>query len=99
MTSFSALWQGFIIMVVSIVIGVLMSVAGGVILDSLTDEFTLTGIYDVPPEWDSLGQINLLTNIYYFIMYLIPLIGIVNFFITVFKRQRYDRFVNVYGRE
>ncbi len=99
MTSFSALWQGFIIMVISIVIGVLMSFAGGVVIDTMIDGFTLAGVFDVPAEWDSLGRVNLLVNIYFFIMYLIPLIGIGNFFITVFKRQKYDKFANIYERD
>lgn len=96
MTSFASVWQGFVIMVVSIVIGVMMSFAGGIVVDSLIDGFTVAGVYDVPAAWDSTGRINTLVNIYYFTMYLIPIIGIAVFITTVFKRQRYDQYGTIY---
>lgn len=96
MTSFAAVWQGFVIMIISIVIGVLMSFAGGTVIDSTVDGFTSAGVYDVPAGWDTTRQINILINIYYFIMYLIPTIGIAIFLTTVVKRQKYDRYGNIY---
>lgn len=96
MTSFSAVWQGFIIMIVTIVIGVMMSLAGGTILDGLVDGFTMAGVYDVPAEWDQSGTINLVINLYYFLMYVIPLLGVAIFLVTIHQRKRYDRYGDEY---
>jgi hypothetical protein len=83
-------------MAVAIVIGILMSFAGGTVIDTMVDGFTAAGVYDVPAAWDSTGRVNTLINLYYFVMYLIPLIGIAIFFTTVLKRQKYDRYGNIY---
>lgn len=96
MTSFSAVWQGFVIMVVTIVIGVMMSLAGGTILDALVDGFMLAGVYDVPAEWDQSGTINLAINLYYFLMYVIPVMGVAIFVVTIHQRKRYDRYGDDY---
>mgnify|MGYP001159299576 FL=1 len=96
MTSFSAVWQGFIIMIVTIAVGVMMSFAGGTILDTLVDGFTIAGVYDVPAEWDQSGTINLAINLYYFLMYVIPLLGVAIFVVTLHQRKRYDRYGDDY---
>jgi len=83
-------------MVVSIVIGVVMSFAGGMTLDTMIDGFTGAGVFDVPPEWNSVGRVNMLINIYFALMYLIPVIGIGVFVVTILKRQRYDRYGDPY---
>jgi len=92
MTNFASVWQGFVIMIVTILIGFTMSFAGGVILDTIIDAFAMGGFYTVPAIWDPKSKINLLVNLYYFLMYLIPLIGISSFVVTILKRQKYDRF-------
>ncbi len=97
MTSFSAVWQGFIIMIVTITIGVMMSFAGGTILDGLVDGFTMAGVYDVPAEWDQSGTINLVINLYYFLMYVIPVMGVAIFLVTIHQRKRYDRYGDEYS--
>ena len=89
MTSFNAVWQGFIIMIVTIAIGVMMSLAGGTILDTLVDGFTIAGVYDVPAEWDQSGTINLVINLYYFLMYAIPVMGVA-IFLVLFRMLAYS---------
>ncbi|MFA7162028.1 MAG: hypothetical protein WC083_05605 [Candidatus Methanomethylophilaceae archaeon] len=96
MTSFSSVWQGFIIMIATISIGVMMSLAGGTILDALIDGYAVAGVYNVPPEWDQSTNINLIVNIYYALMYLIPVIGVACFVVTIFQRKRYDRYNDPY---
>jgi len=95
-TSFNAVWQGFIIMIVTIAIGIMMSLAGGTILDGLVDGFTMAGVYDVPAEWDQSGTINLVINLYYFLMYAIPVMGVAIFLVTIHQRKRYDRYRDDY---
>lgn len=92
MTSFLSVWEGFVIMSVSIMIGVIMSFGGGLVLESMIDGYTMAGAYDVPAEWDPAGGINMLVNIYFFLMYLIPVIGIGCFVMTIMKRQKYDQY-------
>jgi preprotein translocase subunit SecG len=92
MTNFVSVWQGFVIMVVCIIIGILMSFAGGTALESILDGYAQAGVYDVPAEWDTMGEINLLVNIYYLMMYLFPVVGIACFVVSVLKRQKYDRY-------
>lgn len=92
MTNFVTVWEGFVIMVVTIAIGVVMSFAGGTMLDSMIDSLTVAGVYDVPAEWDAAGSVNTLVNIYFFLMYLIPCLGIACFAISILKRQKYDQY-------
>ena len=97
MTNFVTVWEGFVIMVVCIIVGIIMSFAGGTILESMIDGYTTAGVYDVPAEWNPMGGVNTLVNIYFFLMYLIPVIGIACFIISVLKRQKYDRYYPEYG--
>ncbi|MFA7162173.1 MAG: hypothetical protein WC083_06350 [Candidatus Methanomethylophilaceae archaeon] len=92
MTQFMPVWEGFVIMIVTILIGVVMSFAGGTVLESMIDGYTVAGAYDVSPEWDTMGNINTICNLYFFLMYLIPVLGIAVFVTTILKRQKYDRY-------
>lgn len=91
---FASVWEGFIIMILSIIIGVVMSFAGGLILDAQITAYEEQGVWDdVGDDWDPRPGVNFLTNIYMLLMYSIPVMGILSFFVTVFWRQKYDKFL------
>jgi len=92
-SSFRSVFEGFLIMVISIVIGFLMSYIGGLIIDTTVTSYEQAGLWIVAPEWDPRSGIGFLMNIYALLMYTIPIMGILVFLVTVFHRQRYDRYV------
>lgn len=90
---FMSVWQGFLIMICCIVIGLLMSFIGGLIIDKTIDTYQENGLWDVATEWDPSRNISFLGNMYMFLMYLIPVMGILSFVVTIFWRQQYDAYV------
>jgi hypothetical protein len=42
-------------------------------------------------------MINLVINLYYFLMYVIPLLGVAIFVVTLHQRKRYDRYGDDYS--
>jgi len=78
-------------MVVFIVVGLGLSYFGGMTLDTLYTEMSENG-YDggVGTDWDSTGCINIFINIFYAVCYILPLMGIATFGLSLTKRNRYD---------
>ena len=87
---FIPVWQGFVVMVICMLLGVIMSMTGGVIVDTLVTELDEQGFDDVPDAWDYEGNQNIFVNLFYVVMYMIPLIGIIVFIMSVIARQQYD---------
>lgn len=85
-------FQGFIIMLIFIFSGVIISFTFGTIADVLHDSFTDAGLFDVVnPDWDMASDnVTSLYNLLYAMMYGIPLIGIGIFIMTIIAHQQYE---------
>jgi len=88
---FGSAFQGFIIMIICILIGLFFSFAG-VTIDAMHDSFTKAKLYDVPPQWDASPQVFSFINLYFFECYIIPLIGVGIFIYTLIPKQQYDQY-------
>lgn len=96
---FWAAFGGCMIGFTMIVTGIMLSFCGGLALDAMTDSLgDIVDAYDVSEEWDSTGEVNLLTNLFYVICYAMPIIGIGIMYISVTKWMKYDQYEqDLYG--
>jgi len=90
MSEFWSAWNGFVIMVVMILIAMALSYFGGGFMDQMQERFEAQGIYDVSEEWDDYSNMYLIRNIFDAICYLIGIIGVAIFFVTILFRERYE---------
>ena len=93
MSSFSDIWQGFVIMVVFCIVGAVMALFGGLILDQVYLRMDIMGAFDVPPAWDSMDELNFGMNLYYGVCMLFPIVGIAAFIKTIIRKQGYDSYL------
>lgn len=86
------IFQGFIIMLVFVFAGVILSFTFGTVADGMHDSFTDAGLFDVVnPDWDMASDTTTsLYNVLYAVMYGLPLIGIGIFLMTIIARQQYE---------
>lgn len=95
MTEIRHIAEGFMIMVICIIIGAVMSFVMGATIDQMYDSFIDVGVFDVSDGWDSPSQQTTMINIAYYWYMVIPVIGIVIFIGTivhayVFKHEDYN---------
>ena len=93
MSNFDDVYQGAIIMVACIVTGIILSMFGGYIVDYVFKTFDQANMFDLPPAWNTMGSTFIVLNIWYFICFLFPVIGIVSFIKTIIRKQGYDSMV------
>lgn len=97
MSNFRDVWGGFIIMISFCLFGVVLALAGGLVLDEFLGHFDKIGYLDnANPEWTEGGTwSNLFTtvNLYYFVCFLFPIIGIAAFVKSVIASQGYDQYL------
>lgn len=93
MSQFWTAFGGCIIGFVMIIAGVFLSFAGGIALDSMVDCIDQVALgFDIPAEWDSVGERNLLINMFYVICYALPVLGLGIMYISVTALMRYDQY-------
>lgn len=89
---------GFIIMMFCITSSILLAFVGGTVIDTLTmgsTGETLLNNSGVAPEWKT-AQYNtmwIFINIYYFICYCLPVLGIAIFIQSMLPKTTGDRYV------
>lgn len=83
-------WKSFCVMLVSVILGLVMSFTYGMILDKMHDGMIDVGVFDVPFEWSSIAMVDYLAGLMYLCCYIIPILGITFFIITAVFRQQYD---------
>lgn len=88
---------GFVIMLICICSGILLAYAGGMFIDTLTMGDTgelLLNNSGVAPEWQTaqFSTMWFLINLYYFICYCLPVLGIVIFIQSILPRTPGDRY-------
>ena len=92
MTNFWTAYTGILIGLVLIFSGIMLSFCGGIALDAMSDAFIGAGLdQGVGTAYDSSGEINLLSNLFYVLCYALPLLGIGIMYITITRRMRYDQ--------
>jgi len=80
--------------------GIMLSFCGGIALDAMSDAFIGAGLdQGVGTAYDSSGEINLLSNLFYVLCYALPLLGIGIMYVTITRRMRYDQQQQVYFDE
>ena len=100
MTNFWTAYTGILIGLVLIFSGIMLSFCGGIALDAMSDAFIGAGLdQGVGTAYDSSGEINLLSNLFYVLCYALPLLGIGIMYITITRRMRYDQQQQVYFDE
>ena len=75
----------------SCITSIILATIGGPILDILTSMFYNNNWYDVPDKWNSFSNVMVFVNIYYAIIYILPIIGFYILFVTIYHRYRTDR--------
>ena len=92
MTNFWTAYTGCLIGLVLIFSGIMLSFCGGIALDAMSDAFIGAGLdQGVGTAYDSSGEINLLSNLFYVLCYALPLLGIGIMYVTITRRMRYDQ--------
>lgn len=93
MSNFDSIYQGFVIMIACCITGLILSMFGGFILDHLFSYFDAANMFDLPPQWNTMGGTFTVINIWYLICFVFPVIGIGSFLKTLIQRQGYDSMV------
>ncbi len=100
MTNFWTAYTGILIGLVLIFSGIMLSFCGGIALDAMSDAFIGAGLdQGVGTAYDSSGEINLLSNLFFVLCYALPLLGIGIMYVTITRRMRYDQQQQVYFDE
>jgi hypothetical protein len=79
-------------MVILSITGIVLSLFGGFILDSVFKTFDTAGVFDVPPGWQNMPGIFSIMNLYYFVCALFPVAGIGMFLKTLIRRTGGDTY-------
>lgn len=84
-------------MVAFCMFGVVMALAGGMILDETFGHFDMLGWFDnAPSQWTEGGTWSTLfttMNLYYFLCFLFPIVGVACFVKSVIASQGYDQYL------
>ena len=93
MSNFDDLYQGFVIMISFCIVGIILALFGGYILDMVFKYFDAAGVLDVPPNWQTMGSSYVVMNIWYLWCGLFPVIGIAAFIKTLIRREGRDNYI------
>jgi len=98
MATFQIFGTGFVLMIVCITLGILMAYAGGTLIDRLTMGDTgdiLLNNSHVSPDFQKAQQGTMwwFVNLYYFICYALPVLGIVIFIQSILPKTSGDRYL------
>jgi hypothetical protein len=93
MSNFDDLYQGFIIMITFSFVGLILAIFGGFILDHVFATMDAGGFLDVPPNWQSMGGLWTVMNLYYLCTMLFPVTGIILFFRAIQRKTGQDNYL------
>ena len=89
MSGAGAMWKGFAVFLISIVVGIITSFALGYVTDSTLDGLDNAGVFNITdPNWAGFYDSTTVPaiNIFYLICYAIPITGLAIFIFTCFKQ-------------
>ena len=92
MAEFGTFYFGFLAFVICCLVGLVMSWIGGGLIDTLHETGKDLPGSDSDFANDTQGQVYWAMNLYYFLMYVIPVIGAVIFGQSILKRVRQSRY-------
>lgn len=84
------MYTAIVLFMLLTLLGVTLAVIGGGLLDIIESEFYEMGWFDVPPEWDTYAVYRGITNIFYAIPYILPLMGLFILLYTIYQRYTVD---------
>lgn len=90
-TSPMSIMTAGILFFTSCIIGIVLGVVGGSLIDILEYEFNVLGWFALPEEWDTTSGYMMVRNIFYVIPYIIPLLGLFILLVTVYQRYGRDK--------
>lgn len=96
MTELSAVWGGAMIIIVGTLISLVVIFAGGILWDNWYSAYDELGYLDDAPgsSWDNMGEHALwFGNMFYTVGLFGILVSWAAGLITVYQRQRYDRYL------
>jgi len=92
MSSGMSLINSFFVMLISIILAFVLNIGLGFMLDRLLIAFAVAGLYDVSDVWDPTSLVAMVCNMFYLLIYVVPILGIAQFVYTAVRRQRYDAY-------
>lgn len=90
-TSPMSMMTAGIIFFMSCIIGVVVGVIGGSLIDILEYQFNSMGWFALSADWDTTSGYMMVRNIFYVIPYIIPLLGLFILLSTVYQRYGKDK--------
>ena len=97
MSSARNMWAGFMVFLICSVVAVIMFFSLGLTVDNITDQFYISGVYEISdPAWDDsyYDTTEPMINIFYFFLYLIPVLGLGIFIFSGFRKYWNDLWIN-----
>ena len=94
MSSVRNMWAGFMVFLICSVVAVIMFFSLGLTVDNITDQFYISGIYEISdPAWEGsyYDTTEPMISIFYFFLYLIPVLGLGIFIFSAFRKYWNDR--------
>lgn len=92
MAEFTTFWFGFITFIICCVIGLIMSFWGGQFIDIIVNKQADMPGHDSSFAEQTEDQVYWFINLYYFLMYCIPILGAVIFGQAIIKRVRQSQY-------
>ena len=92
MSSGMSLINAFFVMVLSFIFAFVLNVGLGFMLDRVLIAFAAAGLYDVSEAWDPTSLVAMVCNLFYLLIYIVPILGVAQFVYTAVRRQRYDAY-------
>jgi hypothetical protein len=99
MTSFNAVWEGAMIIIVGTLLSLIILFFGGIMWDTYYLHFDDMGSFDDAPgdSWDNMGGlVNQQGNMFYSISIFGIIVSWAAGIFTVYQRQQYDRYIRQY---
>ena len=95
MSSGTSLINSFFVMLISFLLAFVLNVGLGFMLDRILIAFAAAGVYDVSVVWDPTSVVAMVCNLFYLLIYIVPILGVAQFVYTAVRRQRYDAYESV----
>jgi hypothetical protein len=96
MSSGASLMEAFIIWIITIILAFALAFGVAMPWDILLSIFQTAGFDNVGSAWNTSGDRTTLGNLILVCIYILPILGCINFFATAVRRQQYDQ-ESIYG--
>lgn len=93
MSSGNSLINAGFVFIIACLLAYVLNISVGTMVDAYIDAGVRYGLYHVSPEWDATPNVQRIVNMFYLIIYGLPIFGIVQFIYTAVRRQRYEEYV------